>query len=332
MSHIEVLQPGLLTTVQDLGRSGLLHMALSRGGAMDPAQLGLANALVGNPVDAAGLECTGMGPSLRFAQATCLATTGAPVQTVLTLADGSTHALPSHRPVCVPAGASVRWSPAGQGFRWWVAFAGGLDVPQVLGSRASHLASGVGLPRLKAKDQLHLNPSPLASTARWNAMPGAAPLRWSLPPSLPPSWPVIELLALPGRHWQALSTEDQDRLLSHTWKVSPQSNRQGLALDGPALNTQAFTHLASEPVREGTVQLPPAGRPYVLLAEHQSTGGYPRVLEVIRTMAPQLAQAGPQAWVTFKLVSLPEVDVLQRTQTQQHEALLAAIRSKLEQL
>ncbi len=348
LGKIKILKTGLLTTVQDQGRVGLLHMALSRAGAMDPEQMRLANRLVGNDADAAGLEFTGLGPTIFFAQTSCIALTGGLMDAVISIGDDPKgHRLPTHRPVMIPAHSTVRFGACNAGFRAWLAIAGGLEFTPILGSRSQHLAAEIGPPRIAAGAELSLGPGAAHAIARVTRALDADPqatevtlgsgrstislrsTRWSVPTSLPLSWPVLELSALPGRHFELLSAADRQLLLGQTWKVSARSNRQGLGLEGEAIGTQQFSNLQSEPVREGTVQLPPAGRPFVLLAEHQSTGGYPRVLEVIGGMSAELAQAGPSARIVFKLVDLAAADRLRDVRKREHEATMDSIRSKL---
>lgn len=348
LGKLKILKTGLLTTVQDQGRSGLLHMALSRAGAMDPVQMQLANQLVGNAVDAAGLELTGLGPTIFFEQPTCIALTGGLMDAVISVGDDlQGHRLPTHRPVMIPARATVRFGACSAGFRAWLAVAGGLEFTPVLGSRSQHLAAEVGPPRIAAGAELPVGAAAAQALARVSRALDIDPqatevvigsgrsavrlrsTRWSVPAALPFSWPFIELWVLPGRHFALLSAADRQLLLEQTWKVSARSNRQGLSLEGEAIGTQQFPNLQSEPVREGTVQLPPAGRPFILLAEHQSTGGYPRVLEVISGMAAELAQAGPNARIVFKLVDLAAADRLRDARQREYEAMLDSIRSKL---
>ncbi|MBU3724144.1 MAG: biotin-dependent carboxyltransferase family protein [Burkholderiaceae bacterium] len=352
LAKIRILKTGLLTTIQDQGRIGLLHMALSRSGAMDLAQMRLANRLVGNDAGAAGLEFTGLGPTIYFDQESCIALTGGLMQATLTVGEGrgengQSHRLPSHRPVIIPARSTVRFGACTSGFRCWLAIAGGLDCPALLGSRSQHLAAEIGPSRIVAGAELPIGPERLQAIHRIKEALDADPqatefligtgrslaklrsTRWSLPAALPLSWPLIELWALPGRHFEMLQPKDRQALLGQTWKVSARSNRQGLGLEGEAISTQQSGNLHSEPVREGTVQLPPAGRPFILLAEHQSTGGYPRVLEVIGAMSSELAQAGPSARIVFKLIDLAAADRLRDVRSREHEAMMASIRSKL---
>jgi antagonist of KipI len=334
---IEVLKPGLLTSVQDQGRPGRAALALSRGGAADPRAMALANALVGNASGAAGLELTGPGPMLRVEADAWIACVGARHPCRVARADGGGPglALPANRPVFVPAGATLRWQAPEAGWRSWLAIAGGLALPEVLGSRSGHLAAGIGPARLAAGDRL-----PLAADAAALARSrSAAVLRrddpaagrpwpsWYLPDGLPPTWPQIELPVLAGRHFGLLSAAARAALLDTAWPVGAQSNRQGLRLEGEPLDTRGLPQLASEPVAFGTVQLPPAGLPVVLLVEHQTTGGYPRVLEAASAAEPLLAQAAPGCRVRFRLVELDEADRLAYRLAVEHRQRVAGVRT-----
>lgn len=354
---IQIVRPGLLTSVQDLGRPGYLGMALSRGGAMDITAARLANRLVGNPDEAALLEITGMGPAITVTARTGLAWTGADFGLEVRSSQGTRLWQASHRPVVVPAGAQLRWTSPRRGFRAWVAFAGGLDLPELLGSRSGHLAAALGPGRLTGGETLALGTlagqqtSRLATAIRRSSaqddraekkasneasneasdsgtdvvvMP-----RWHIPMQLPEEGKVISLQAFEGRHYQSLTQAQQARLWQTSYGVSPQSSRQGLRLEGPAINDPAPQGIASEPVRYGTVQLPPEGIPYVLLAEHQTTGGYLRVLEVCSTMACALAQAGPGSQLRFVPTSLASAQERLQAQAAQCEAIGAGIAAKL---
>jgi antagonist of KipI len=335
-SIIEVIRPGLLDSVQDEGRPGQAALALSRGGAMDRDAMNLANALVGNAMDEAVLELTGPGPELRFCCDAWIACVGAHHRIVLRDARAGAKGvpLPTHRPVFVAAGSVLRWQAPELGWRSWLAVAGGLSLPQVLGSRSAHLAANLGPGRLLAGDRLALvDDAESLARQRAEKVLGAAPAlsrrawpAWLIADPLPRGWPIIELPVLAGRHFGALSSQARDALLGQTWTVGPQSNRQGLRLHGQALDTRALPQLASEPVSVGTVQLPPAGEPVILLAEHQTTGGYPRVLEVASAAAPLLAQAGAGCRVRLNLIGLDEADRLAQQQLREFRLRLRAVR------
>jgi antagonist of KipI len=319
---VEVLKPGLLTTVQDPGRPGQACLALSRGGAMDRGALALANAMVGNAPDEAGLEITGPGPTLRFLCDAWIASVGA--RHGLTRSGGpeggAASDLPTQRPVFVAAGSVLRWHAPPVGWRSWLAVAGGLALPVVLGSRSTHLAAGIGPGPLAAGMRLALASQAQelarrrAATVLRRADPAAGRPwpSWQAACDLPPDWPAIELPVLAGRHLDLLPEASRRSLLEQDWTVSPQSNRQGMRVQGRALDTRALPQLASEPVSLGTVQLPPSGEPVILLAEHQTTGGYPRILEVASAAEHLLAQAGAGCRIRFRLVGLEEADRLAR--------------------
>lgn len=332
---IEVLKPGLLDSVQDQGRPGQAAIALSRGGAMDRTALALANALVGNAVHAAGLEITGPGPRLRIECDAWIASVGARHGLVCQRAESSARErLPLGRPVFVSAGSVLHWQAPQTGWRSWLAVAGGLDLPVLLGSRSAHLAAGIGPSRLAAADRLPLiagaadlaRARAAAVLGRVAAPRGGSWPSWHIAETLPRDWPQIELPVLAGRHLHLLAEPVREALLQQTWTVSPQSNRQGLRLSGAALSTHALPHLASEPVSFGTVQLPPAGEPVILLAEHQTTGGYPRVLEVASAAESLLAQAGASCRVRFRLIDLDEADRLAVRQAAEFSRRLEGIR------
>lgn len=337
---IQIVRPGLLTSVQDLGRPGYLGMALSRGGAMDITAARLANRLVGNPEEAALLEITGMGPTIIVSTRTCLAWTGADFGLEVRTARGMHQWQASHRPVVVPAGAQLRWTSPRQGFRAWVAFAGGLDLPELLGSRSGHLAAALGPGRLTGGEALPLGPFAGEQTSRLDAVLRASSdqvvvPRWHIPMQLPDAGAgaagnrVMQLQAFEGRHYQSLTQAQQMRLWQTDYGVSPQSSRQGLRLEGTPINDPAPPGIASEPVRFGTVQLPPEGIPYVLLVEHQTTGGYPRVLEVCSTMAQALAQAGPGSRLRFVPTDRASSQQRRQRQALQSNAIIAGIAAKL---
>jgi antagonist of KipI len=321
---LEVRKAGLLDSVQDLGRPGQAAIALSRGGAMDRGAFTLANALVGNPASAAGLEITGPGPTVCVHCDTWMASVGADHGVSASDGQSGSRFIPmkTQRPVFVRAGSVLRWHAPQTGWRSWLAVAGGLDMPQVMGSRSAHLAAGIGPQRIMAGQALALAEDAEAlAHARAQcvlgpleeAVVGQGP-RWQVAGDLPRTWPVIDLPVLAGRHLQDLSEGARERLLSQAWKVSAQSNRQGLRLQGEPIETSGLPQLASEPVCFGTVQLPPGGEPVILLAEHQTTGGYPRVLEVASAAEGLLAQAGAGCLIRFRLIGLDEADALAQQQ------------------
>jgi biotin-dependent carboxylase-like uncharacterized protein len=279
---IEILATGPLTTVQDLGRPGFASLGVSSSGAADRAALRLANRLVGNPESAAGLEITLGGLEARFTAPVTLALTGAAGPVTL----GGRQAF-LNGPLRARAGDRLVVGPPERGLRTYLAVRGGIDVPPVLGSRATDLLAGLG-------------PDPLTVGAR---LPVGTPTG---PPAVVDQAPVaslpdeLVLRVLPGPRDDWFTTESRQRFGAVTYTVSPQSNRIGLRFDGPALDRVADVELPSEGMVRGAVQVPPDGSPVLFLADHPVTGGYP-VIGVVEPADTDLAaQARPGQAVSFR--------------------------------
>jgi biotin-dependent carboxylase-like uncharacterized protein len=283
---IEVVKPGLLTTVQDLGRNGYAHLGVARSGGLDQPALIAANRLVGNPDGAAALETTLTGVSLRLEVATVVAVTGAAAPVTV---DGQPVKLAS--PVSVPAGSLVEVGSAEAGVRSYVAFAGGVTVAPVLGSRSTDTLSGLGPPPLRAGFVLPLGRAAFQGTL-FDLDPPQAP------PIDQPSGELTLRLRLGPRHdW--LSVTARDTLLGEPYQLSVKTNRVGARLSGPVLTRAVAGELPSEGIVLGAVQVPTDGQPLIFLADHPTTGGYPVVGVVDRADLPQLAQARPGTTVRF---------------------------------
>ncbi|MEH0581868.1 MULTISPECIES: biotin-dependent carboxyltransferase family protein [Streptomyces] len=279
-----VVRAGALTTVQDRGRPGHAHLGVPRSGALDPPAAALVNRLVGNAPDAAVLETTLNGCALRPRCDVTVAVGGAPCQVTV---DGRPVAWGAA--VRVPAGAVLDVGPALSGVRGYIATAGGITVEPVLGSRSTDLLSGLGPDPLTDGTVLPLGQE-LAPHARVDVAPQPAP----------PAELVLRVTLGPRDDW---FTADAVRAFtSRTFRVSSASNRIGLRTEGPALERALSGELASEGMVLGAVQVPPAGRPVVFLADHPTTGGYPVIGVVRATDLPAAAQAPPGTPVRFVAV------------------------------
>jgi len=289
---IRVLSPGLLTTVQDLGRPGLGDLGVPAGGAADAHALRLGNLLLGNEEGAAAFEATLVGPEVLFEEAALVVLAGAPFGACL---DGAP--LPAWEAVEVPAGGRLAVGRAVSGARGYVCVKGGFDVPPVLGSRATDVATGFGgldgRP-LRAGDRLSVGPARGEPKGR---RIDAAAARWS--------GPRRRLRVTPGPQGEWFGENVVEAFLSRTFRVSASSSRTGVRLEGEALAAPARS-LVTEGVVAGAVQVPPAGLPIVLLIEHPSTGGYPKIGSVISADLSALAQLRPGEEVRFARVSFEE--------------------------
>lgn len=279
---IEVVRPGPLATIQDLGRCGYAHLGVPPSGAADAASLRLANRLVGNPESAAGIEFTLGGAYLRFHAPAWVALTGAPLEIG---ADG--HQVSMNGPVRVRHSLVLDTPP--EGVRTYLAVRGGIAVPRVLGSAATDLLSGLG-------------PSPLSggTTLPWDAAASLPGMLADTAPAPPvPGEPELRVRPGPRDAWLAEGT--LGTLCASTYTVTQDSNRVGVRFDGPGLPRREG-ELPSEGIVTGALQLPPDGQPILFLTDHPTTGGYP-VVAVLAT--PDLTVAGqlrPGARVRFRTI------------------------------
>jgi 5-oxoprolinase (ATP-hydrolysing) subunit C len=302
-SQIDVLKAGALSSVQDLGRRGYRHLGVGLAGALDPLSFEIANRLVGNPPDAAGLEIT-MGPvTLRFNQASRIAITGTDFNTSLDQQDVSSWwSLP------VQAGQVLNLRGARRGMRAYLAVAGGIDVPVLMGSRSTDLKAGFGGfggRALRDGDRLLIGTGHAAAAVFAPDAPtfGVKAPAWSRfvefdYPHQPPQYggtrpvgPTVAVRVLRGHEYPQFTDASQEALWTHHWTITPNSNRVGYRLSGPGLEREVAHELRSHAVLPGTIQVPPGGQPIVLLADAQTTGGYPKIGMVISADLWRLAQA-----------------------------------------
>ncbi|MCM5556872.1 biotin-dependent carboxyltransferase family protein [Pleomorphomonas sp. JP5] len=298
---IEILSSGALNTVQDRGRRGLLSSGVSRSGAMDIQALDAANALLGNDADAAAIEVAAFPFRLRFASATTVAVTGAVAETRL-----SGRRLPPWWAIAVKEGDELTIDPPTVGARVYVAIGGGVDVPLLLGARATELKSGYGGHEgrgLKRGDRL-----PVRRRAPGKLPDGGV----GAPPPPGRSDADRPLRVLPAAEWSDFSEGAHQRFLSVGWRVTAEADRQGCRLDGPELMRERRRELLSHGIVPGTVQVPPAGRPIVQLAEANTCGGYPKIATVIEADLWRLGQAMPGDELRFAVVGRNEALVAQR--------------------
>lgn len=288
---IEVVRAGSLTTVQDLGRPGWAHLGVPRSGALDQPALRLANQLVGNPAGAAGLEITLTGCALRLPQGGTVAVTGA----VARIRVAGEPVEPGVA-VPVPAGAVVDVGPARRGVRSYLAISGGIDVPPVLGSRATDTLSGLGPAPLRNGDVLPLGTLD-GGESRAPADPGATTSEGPAAPRAADGG-ELQLTVRLGPRDDWFTPAAIETLLGTAYTVSPMSNRVGVRLSGAALTRAVTGELPSEGVVLGAVQVPTDGQPLIFLADHPTTGGYP-VVAVVEDVAP-LAQARPGTTLRFR--------------------------------
>ena len=289
---IHVVRPGLLTTVQDLGRWGYQAAGVPVAGPMDTFSHRLANLLVGNQHDAATLEITLIGPELEFDAPAMVAVCGAEFEVTC-----NGQMIANSTATAIPRGARLQFGRRTAGARVYLAVSGGLQTPVVLGSRATHLVcamGGVGGRALVAGDRLPIRPTPVATTVRRAT---GLPL---------PTKGRARLRIVPGPQADWFSEQATATLAGVSFRVSPRSNRMGYRLEGAPLTRDRTTEPISEPLAFGAIQVPTAGEPILLMADRQTAGGYPKIASVIAADLPLAGQLAPGDFIEFSYCSRHE--------------------------
>ncbi len=289
---VTVLNPGLLTTIQDQGRVGYQQFGVSVSGVMDPRSAALANILAGNPQGEAVLECTMMGPQLQFSKDNCIAITGGDLGPNL---DG--RPIENCAAVPVRAGQTLKFTGPRAGCRAFIAFAGGLDIPEVMGSRSTYMKARIGGlegRKLRKGDEIGFRaPKP--------ALPRLEDRK--MRPEFIPQ-PVYTLRVILGPQDDAFTGAGLQTFLSETYSVTQEFDRMGCRMEGPAIEHRESADIISDGIAFGAVQVPASGKPIVMLADRQTTGGYTKIANVITADFRILAQLKAGDRVRFRKVSV----------------------------
>jgi antagonist of KipI len=300
---IHVIQPGLLTTVQDLGRYGYSHLGISSGGAADQLAMRIANLLVGNPENAATLEMTLAGATLEFDEESVVALAGGECDCRI-----GGKSIPMWQAVRGPAREVLTCGGLKTGARLYVAVQGGLDVRPIMGSASTSLAGhfgGIEGRGLRKGDLLSVRKRS-GSRAR-TLKPGA----------VEELYPRRPIRMTRGAQHDWFDPGAFDTLLSSSYTVSEESNRSGLRLQGEPIPSGVGTQLLTEGVSLGAIQVPQNGQPIILFVDQQTTGGYPKIANVISADMHRVGQLRPRELVRFAEVTIPEAIRLLRKQEQQ---------------
>jgi biotin-dependent carboxylase-like uncharacterized protein len=307
MATVIVHTAGLLTTVQDRGRYGYQRFGMPVSGAMDVFSLELANLLVGNDPGDACLEATISGPELEFTGATWIAITGADMDPHL-----NGQSIPMNTTIDVRPGDRLGFRGLRSGCRSYIAFAGGIAVPPVMGSRSTYLRAGIG--GLKGRTLMPGDELPLGE-------PAGRPRFKRIPEGMIPEYKheqTIRVISGPEAHYFEIA--GLRSFLSTEYTVTAQSDRMGYRLTGePIRHKEGMTNIISAGISLGTVQVPGDGQPIILMADRQTSGGYARIANVITADLTLLAQKRPGDTVLFKETTL---DIAQQVWlSRQHESL-----------
>jgi len=292
---IRILKPGLLTTVQDLGRFGFAHLGVSAAGAADALSYRIANLLVGNAENAPALEMTLLGPIIEFQEAATVSITGSATSTGLALNECFT----------VRAGERIEFGSLISGARSYLAVRGGFEVPMVMNSASTFLAAAFGGHHgraLRTGDELSIG-------SRTEGPPCRLKKALASPPTA--SRPLRTVPA-PQANWFDESTVNA--FFAANYRVSDLSNRSGLRLTGEAIAANRRDELVTEGIALGAVQVPPDGQPIILFVDQQTTGGYPKIANVITADLPRVGQLRSRDEVKFQMVEQSDAIELLRQQ------------------
>ena len=297
---LEIVEPGLLTTVQDRGRFGHQRFGVPVSGALDTFALRAANLLAGNDDGDAGLEMTVLGPRVRFGADTWFAIAGADLTPML---DG--QPISNWRRVRAPAGSVLSFQGSRDGMRAYLAIAGGIDVPRLMGSRSTYLKGefgGLEGRPLRAGDALETLGGPREDEFDDVELPGSF--------ALPEYGHDHRIRVVLGPQNGAFTEAGVETLLGSEYKVSVQSDRMGYRLDGPVIEHVSGPDIVSDGTSLGAVQVPGNGLPIVLLADRGTTGGYAKIATVVSVDIGRIAQAMPGDAVRFEEVSVEEAHAI----------------------
>jgi biotin-dependent carboxylase-like uncharacterized protein len=290
MNNFELTNAGMLTTIQDSGRSHLQHLGIPASGPMDILAARLANILVGNESDAAVLEATYTGPVIRFNTETTVAITGAKTKAKL-----NGFEVDSYLPIAIKSGDTLDLSVVESGLRVYIAFAGGIQTEKVLDSRATYLPMKFGEfdRKLKTGDRI-----PIKAKTFNNYLSVDTELRFN-------RHDLYDIRIVEGPQCEYFEDKLKQNMVDSIYKVSQQSDRMGIRFIGTELITEQ-KDMISDGIPLGSVQITRGGQPIIMMADRQPTGGYPKIAKVIQNDIPKLAQLKPGDKIKFKWISISE--------------------------
>lgn len=334
MTTLLIHEPGMLITIQDMGRIGSQKYGVIASGSMDTWSARIANLLVENPETEAVLEMTFLGPKIEFTENTLIAVTGGDMNPMV---DGIP--LPMNRPVYLRKNTILEFGFASEGCRTYLAVQGGFNVPFVMDSKSTYLRAQLGGYQgraLKAGDQLPLSqasPTVFSSFAEKNLIDSFWAPGWSMGKTrLPQSGETVDIRVTPGPQIDWFTPEALKKFLSEPFEITQESDRMGYRLSGNILEKSRVEDMISEAIGFGSIQVPPDGNPILLLADRQTTGGYPKIAQIIQADLPLVAQLSPGFSVTFRMISFNEAEssmVMKEMDLEKEKVALECYRREL---
>ncbi|RFU64341.1 biotin-dependent carboxyltransferase family protein [Bacillus sp. V59.32b] len=312
---LTITKPGLLTSIQDLGRYGFQKFGVIASGVMDPLSHRIANLLVGNQESAPTMEITLIGPAIEFKEDALISICGGDLSPVI---DGKPVRM--WRSVFVKKGSTLQFGKCRSGCRAYLALAGGYAVKSIMGSKSTYLRAEMGGfngRALQAGDQVSFKPpgdlsAKIIQYIKKDLSPDTfVQSEWSVASDLIPNHAnSTSIRVIKGLQFDLFTEESQDTLFKDLFEISSQSDRMGYRLKGPTLSLDTPQEMISEAVNFGTIQVPSDGNPIILLADRQTTGGYPKIGQVTTVDLPLLAQAKPGDRIRFAELSHEDAESL----------------------
>lgn len=326
--NLRIIKAGVLDTVQDMGRYGWQHLGINPGGAMDKLSAQFANILVGNEMDEAVIELHFPASAFFFEQPSLIAVSGADFSATV-----NGEEIPCLRPVLVSKYSILQFHRVEKGARAYLAVHGGLDLPAWLGSRSTHLKAGAGgfMGRaLQKDDEIRFRkPADLCSLLGKKEL---ELLPWKTDSNWGDNNNAKEILVIHGNEWNRLTDHSKEIFLDRAFLITNQSDRMGYRLKSAPLSTVTHEEVISSAVSFGTIQLLPDGQLIILMADHQTAGGYPRVAHVISAHHSRIAQMKPGDLFIFRFTDQQTAEDLMIKQQQHLLQLQNACKFKLEAL
>lgn len=303
---IKVLQPGMLATIQDLGRYGLQKFGVIVGGAMDANSLRIANLLVDNSENEGALEVTLFGTTLLFESDELIAITGGNLQPTI---DGVKA--PMWRPLLVRKGSVLKFGAAISGCRAYVSFSGGIKIPKAMGSKSTYIRAGIGGfkgRKMQKNDVFECNKRTKSGEALFKHLQiKENPLSWAVHYTPFVTFTKTQTIRfIKGSEYERFDNDSLKKFFSTPYTITTHADRMGYRLDGESISLKDPFELLSEGVTFGTIQVPSNGQPIILMADRQTTGGYPKIGQVITADLPSLAQMQTNDQIYFKEVTLED--------------------------
>lgn len=325
---LKIKQPGVHATIQDVGRTGAQKYGVVVGGVMDELSLRIGNILVQNNQNEAAIEVMFFGTSITFTENHVIAITGGDLQPMM-----NGVLVPMWRPIYIKKSSTITFKGTAKGCFAYISIAGGFEVPYKMNSKSTFTKAGIGGYKGRALDKNDVleigSPNKISKAIMKTLNKSPAHPKWYVNYATFYGQSDEQIIrVLKGSEYNLFSKESQKNFATEEYTLTTQADRMGYKFDGQTLKQSNPTDLLSEGVTYGTVQVPANGKPIILMADRQTTGGYPKIAQVITADLPKLAQVQPHSKVKFKIVSMLEAEKALFTQEDKIKEIISGVYLK----